>query len=353
MSSTTFQSSMASATMTGSASQTIPSSVMATMSGTQTAGMPMPTEKPPGFYGDMTPDKAVNLAGVILFAIFWGIHTGLGLWFKQWWFLIAFFIGNGLETAGYIGRFKSSDDVYNMDYFLVQIICLTLGPAFLMGGVYYLLAKLVTIYNENLSILKPMHYSLLFICCDILSIVIQAAGGGVASTALKNEDSTDTGTHIMVAGIAFQVFTMSVFLIFFFVFMWRMFKAVKRSPDRGESEFNPQFAYLRQKFMLRWFPLAITLAVLAIYIRCVYRVAELAEGWDGFLIQHEPYVLALDGLMVLLSVIFLTIIHPGFALGRKVIPVKGLHKKDNEKGDYMDNQSPSMTSNYNDTPGPF
>lgn len=153
------------------------------------------------------------------------------------------------------------------------------------------------------------------------------SGGGVAATALKSEDSTDSGTHIMVAGIVFQVFVMTAFLFTFFWFLWRVYRLIRRYPDRGESQFNPQFAHIRQKWAFRWFPLAIVISVLFIYIRCVYRVAELAEGWSGYLIEHEVYVLVLDGLMVLLGVIPLTIIHPGFALGKEVIAVKGVHIK--------------------------
>ena len=36
-----------------------------------------------------------------------------------------------------------------------------------------------------------------------------------------------------------------------------------------------------------------TIAVIVVYIRCVYRVAELAEGWGGYLFTHEPYLMIL------------------------------------------------------------
>lgn len=165
------------ATMTSMAptpTTSIPTSVLATMTSFP-PGMPTPTVQPQGFYGEMTPSKAANLVGIILFAILWAIHTGLGLWYRQWWFFVSFFIGCGLETAGYIGRYKSSDDIYDMDYFLIQIICLTLGPAFLMAGVYYLLAKLAVVYDEKLSPIRPIIlYSAIYSTGDLLSLVCQA-----------------------------------------------------------------------------------------------------------------------------------------------------------------------------------
>ena len=81
----------------------------------------------------------------------------------------------------------SSNDMGNLNDFLDQIICLTIAPAFFTGGVYYLLAKLVVIYGEKYSLLKPMQYSIIFITCDVISLVVQAIGGTMAATALKKE----------------------------------------------------------------------------------------------------------------------------------------------------------------------
>lgn len=280
-------------------------------------------ESPLNIYG-MLPSRSANLAGLILFTFLWAYHTGM-FYYRQWWFSITFFIGCGLEVAGYIGRWESSYNPLILDDFLVQIICLTLAPAFIMGGIYYLLAKLVTIYGHKFSILKPMHYSLLFILCDLLSIVLQAIGGGMAATAVKGSEDTDTGTHIMVAGIAFQVFSMSFFIILFGIFLWRVYK-VKRVGNES-AEFNPEYEQIRRKKLFKLFPYGIAWCVLMIYIRCIYRVVELAEGWTGYLIQTERYFLVLDGLMVFFGVLGISFIHPGFALGKQVIPVEGLHLK--------------------------
>jgi hypothetical protein len=189
-------------------------------------------------YGGLIPSHSANLAGIILYAIAWVYHTVVGIYYKQWWFFMTWFIGCGLETAGYIGRFNSSTDITNMDDFLDQIICLTLAPAFFMGGVYYLLAKLAMVYGPEFSLLKPMHYSLVFIICDLISIVIQAAGGGIAAIAVENNDDTTPGTHVMVAGMAFQVFSMVIFILLFGHFMYRVYT------NKGKRQFNPVYTHL-------------------------------------------------------------------------------------------------------------
>ena len=59
--------------------------------------------------------------------------------------------------------------------------------------------------------LKPLHYSYIFITCDVVSLVVQAVGGGMTSIAAQRYENVDSGTYTMIAGIAFQVFSMSVF----------------------------------------------------------------------------------------------------------------------------------------------
>jgi hypothetical protein len=223
-----------------------------------------------------------------------------------------------VETAGYIARTLSSFNPGDLNYFLVQIICLTLGPAFAMGGVYYMLAKFTVIYGRRFSKLRPMDYSMLFIMFDFISIVLQAIGGGMAAIALLKGTETASGTHIMVAGISFQVFSMMVFMSFC---AWFIYNVTHGSTKYG-WKFNSDYIDLHERKLFKIFPWSIGIAVFAILTRCVYRVAELAEGWTGFLITHEVYFLVLDGLMLIIAVIALLMPHPGFVWGRRHIAIE-------------------------------
>lgn len=274
-----------------------------------------------------------NLAALVCFSFLWAAHTILGLLYKQWWFGTAFFIGSGLETAGYIGRFMSVSDPYDLDLFLVQIICLTLAPAFFMGGVYFLLAKFAMIYGAGVSRLRPMWYSYIFVSCDLISIILQAIGGGMAAMALQDNKDTDPGTNIMVAGLAVQVASMSLFIGFCVDFMIR----VRRTAKAG-IEFEPKYAHIRSNKLFRPFLYAIGVCTILIYARCIYRMAELAEGWSGYLILHEVYFLVLEALIVFLGTFCVTVIHPGFVFGRTPIGIDGLGKNRN-----ADRDSEAMT----------
>ncbi|KAK9473434.1 RTA1 like protein-domain-containing protein [Dipodascopsis tothii] len=294
-----------------------------------------------------TPSKAANLAALILFAIAWVGHTGLGAFYRQWWFGISMFIGCGLETGGYVARYKSASDPRNINDFIIQIVCLTLAPAFMMAGIYFLLAESVVIWGYQYSHLQPWTYSRIFISLDLVSIVLQAIGGAMAATALKDNDDTAPGTHIMVAGLAFQVASTSIFAVLCFLFyrnvrsgqpvektvtkarnaLWKkelkkLRKAGETSEDVKLSLSSDEEAILRHHDDIRtrratyWFLYTTAVAVLFIFIRSVYRVIELAEGWQGNLMIHEVYFLVLDALMMVIAALILLVLYPGTIFGR-------------------------------------
>lgn len=299
----------------------------ATISAVATASASAQASDEDSMYGFIL-NKPANLAALILYAILWGLHTGLGVWYRQWWLLVSWFIGLGLECAGYVGRYQSCSDPNNLNDFLVQICCLTLGPAFIMGGVYYQLGKVVVIIGQDVSLVKPMMYTAIFAVCDLVSIILQAAGGGMAAMAFQDNTSTDVGTHIMVAGMAWQILSMSVFSIMAFGVFFKTWKIVKRHNNEfvNNPEFDSRYAHVRGNKLFLWFCAMIFWVTLCIFIRSVYRTVELAEGWRGYLITHEQYFLVLDGLFVFLGSLGFTIVHPGFVFGKEVIAVEGLHR---------------------------
>ena len=128
----------------------------------------------------------------------------------------------------------------------------------------------------------------------------------------------------MVGGIGFQVVSMTLFLYFLFDFVYRsfftansnikysfstycllLFNTKKGRLLRQDLEpfYDVGYKHIRQRSLFNYMPLVIIISVGFIYIRCIYRVIELSEGWRGYLITHEEYIFALDALMVLLTCI--------------------------------------------------
>lgn len=93
--------------------------------------------------------------------------------------------------------------------FIFQVVFLILAPAFLAAGIYLTLKYAVIAFGTEWSRLKPACYTYIFISFDISSLILQGVGGGMVATATRGSNSNhsvlDIGTHIMTAGIIWQV----------------------------------------------------------------------------------------------------------------------------------------------------
>lgn len=118
-----------------------------------------------------------------------------------------------------------------------QIVTITIGPAFFTAAIYLSLGRIIQVYGNNLSRLKPRTYTITFITFDFLSLVLQAIGGAIAS-ASDDDDGVDLGVNIMIAGLVFHVVAIGLFMIFWAELSFRHHRA-------SEHEKDPDFATLR------------------------------------------------------------------------------------------------------------
>jgi hypothetical protein len=122
----------------------------------------------------------------------------------------------------------------------------------------------------------------------------------MAAIAYEKNPPADTanGTHIMVAGILFQLASILVFVSLFTIVIMRALRS------RGEI--------LTQR-KIQWIIAATVFSVVVIVIRSIYRTVELLQGWSGYLITTERYFIALDGAMMVLAVGVFNIARPGWS----------------------------------------
>jgi hypothetical protein len=176
------------------------------------------------------------------------------------------------------------------------------------AGLYLTLSRIVTVFGTAHSRIAPLSYPRIFIPCDVASLMLQATGGGIASVATHQGKSPNLGSHIMVAGLALQVATLLVFMALCADFAVRTMYTARTNP--GASD--PRHATLRASRKFRGFLVALCVATVCIFIRSVYRVGELAEGWQGALIRRQDLFIALEGVMVIVAVLALNAFHPGW-----------------------------------------
>lgn len=125
-----------------------------------------------------------NALFLSIFSLLLPIQIILGLHYRTSGVLIAIFLGLSLEIIGYVGRVEMHFNPFLKQNFLMYLIPLTIGPVFLAAAVYLCLARIVVVYGEHLSLMKPRSYTLLFCCCDFFSLVLQAIGGAMAALAV-------------------------------------------------------------------------------------------------------------------------------------------------------------------------
>lgn len=130
-------------------------------------------------YQPSIPGNAFFLALMALFAV---VHVVLGWRYKITSFTVCMVLGLLTETLGYASRILLHGDPFKRDYFLWYLITLTIGPVFLAAAIYLAIGRIVVVFGEDISRIKPRTYTTFFLGCDIVSLVVQAVGGGIAAS---------------------------------------------------------------------------------------------------------------------------------------------------------------------------
>ena len=168
----------------------------------------------------------------------------------------------------------------------MNIVLLTIAPAFVTAGIYLLLKQFCLAFGPQYSRLKPALYTYIFVACDILSMILQGAGGALSATADHGSDLLDTGTDIMIAGLVSQVVTLFIFALLAGDFFIAVYK------HRGEL--TPPAKRLLASWRFRSFVGAVVQSFLFIFVRCAYRIAELEGGWGSEIMRDEPEFVVLE-----------------------------------------------------------
>lgn len=208
-----------------------------------------------------------------------------------------------ISLYSYIGRIMMESNPWNDAAFIMQMTCLIIGPAFVSASIYLTLKHFASTFGSEHSVVRPKWYTWMFIAADVLSILIQAVGGGLAASGDTQED-TDMGAQIMLGGIVWQVVSLAAFGILALLYLYR----VHRSRNTLDQ---PKMDIARTR-SFKLFLCAVAVAYIAIMVRCIYRIPELAGGWRNELMRKEIEFIILDSLMVTIALVALTVAHPGY-----------------------------------------
>jgi hypothetical protein len=169
------------------------------------------------------------------------------------------------------------------------VVLLTIAPAFLSAGLYIMLKRLVLLFGPQYSRISPNAYAYIFVSADVVSIILQGAGGAISAIA-KEKTFLDQGVDIMIAGLVSQVFTLTIFAGLCVDFARQVF--------RNRGLLPPARHALMSTWKFKFVTGAMVFAFLCIQTRCAYRVAELSQGWGSELMRKEDDFIIMDSMLV-------------------------------------------------------
>ncbi|EPE08491.1 parasitic phase-specific protein psp-1 [Ophiostoma piceae UAMH 11346] len=253
------------------------------------------------------PSVPANSVFIALFVVALVIHLVEGIRWRHTLggFAIPMIIGCIDEILGYVGRLIMHGNPFSFNGFLMQIICITTAPVFFCAAIYITLARTIDFLDPTLARFNPKFLYWIFIPCDVVSLVFQAAGGALSSTSTGDDN---IGVNMSLFGLAFQVFTLIIFIALSIDYLIRYFRANRGRPAQHANMIhsNPT--------RFRIFAVGLCAAIIFVLVRCIYRIDELSEGYDGALFHNEPVFYGLESAMITLAVFCLTLGHPGFGL---------------------------------------
>lgn len=221
------------------------------------------------------PSLGANAFFVVFFGLCFFVQIVFGIKYKTWTYMVTYTphtfpitdtnnskaalgLGCAGEAAGYGGRLMMYNNPFSSAGVQLQICLLIISPAFVSASIYITLKHMVINFGEEWSRLSPAWYTYIFITGDIISLLLQGAGGGIAASADNRSSLQDVGTNLMIVGVIFQVVILAVFGYFLGEYTLRTY--------RRRSQLSDKSMRLLNKTGFHCFVFAIVLAYLGIFI---------------------------------------------------------------------------------------
>ncbi|GBE84524.1 Sphingoid long-chain base transporter RSB1 [Sparassis crispa] len=254
------------------------------------------------------PTEWICIVFIALFAVSTFIHVLQALHYRLWWLFATPCLCGALEILGWVGRLWSSQDHLSLTPYIIQMSSTIIAPTPLIAANFVILGEIIRRLGSCYSRLSARWYSRVFVSCDVVALIAQAAGGATAAMAVEDNSNPADGGHVMLGGIVFQMAAITLYMILATEFILRFHykKPLRKDDSAGEHSFDS-----KTKFML----LGLAITNVFIYIRSVYRTIELVDGWDGTIIQTQVYFNVFDAAMITVAMYVLNAMHPGRLLG--------------------------------------
>ncbi|RLL97347.1 hypothetical protein CFD26_107063 [Aspergillus turcosus] len=238
-----------------------------------------------------------------------------------------------LEVAGYAVRCASVQKPADVALYTVSSTVIVIAPVFLCASLYMLLGKLETSPADGGN-KKPESFVFggsgrwlpwVFVTLDILAVLTQGSGSGIASSGNCEGSTKDAGIGVLIGGLVLQVVTFAVYLLIMIWFHWRAM-AGGHQLEHG----------------VRMVMKGVYIGGFFIMLRSIYRVFEFAFGIDSYMFTHEWPLYVLEAVPMLVALMVLGWFHPARWLvisGVEVEQTYSLRKSSRRRRRHTEEQS--------------
>ncbi|EWC43529.1 hypothetical protein DRE_07491 [Drechslerella stenobrocha 248] len=243
------------------------------------------------------PDGTLPIVFAVLFAVS-GITHAMQAWYYRNKYMPIYVVGCSLLAAGLSLRAYTarSGDLQSLGLLIPSQVLVYSGPPVFSAALFFVFARLCY-YVPQAAPITPYRIVRTFISLDGLCELLVGAGTGMfVNTTVPERQKIGQG--LLRAAVILQ-------MLLFLAFAWFAVKLQRNARQLGIGG--------------KWKKSLYTLYVCGFWVmvRCLYRLVEFIEGFDGELIRHEAYFYGLECIPMLLSTGYMNVMHVGRWLPRK------------------------------------
>ncbi|KAJ7794398.1 RTA1 like protein-domain-containing protein [Mycena olivaceomarginata] len=261
--------------------------------------------------GGYVPKTSLAIIGLAMFVFSGLIHWIHFFRFRQQLFLITLTLGMTTMAIGFGIRIVFAHSPTSIGiYVIMDMVASSSRPALSWQRDYMLLARLASTFDTQVSerclLIRASRLAKLFVCSDVITFLLQAAGGGLMSSG----SMASMGNKIIMLGLSLQLASFAIFTAVLMLFGFRLRRDFPQYwfPQKKALPFRIFSAAPIDDWRILFFIICITCA--GILIRSIFRIAEFAGGYNGYITTHEVYFYLFDSLPLWLSMTLYCIMWP-------------------------------------------
>jgi hypothetical protein len=202
-----------------------------------------------------------------------------------------------LLTVGFAFRTYGAFHYTNVDVLIVNTVLIMSGPP-VYALINYMVLSRILYYVPYLSPLHPGRVLTTFLAADLVCEVLIVNGAQRIVNSRLGEKERNIGEQLVKAALILQALLFVAFLLIGGQFQRKATKA----------------GVLTKK--LKYVLIVMYVSALVVLARCIYRIVEFFQGYDGEVFRHESYFWVFEASIMFFNTAMLNVFHPGKRLPR-------------------------------------